>query len=111
LSEIKLPSGLCSTVQTIIEQNMAIDSTTLNHELDRLTRELDRLLRKASEAGQASSHARPTAVSLDTTIEALGAALTEADFHVERLVRARPIMATASAFALGIVIGLIFRRT
>ncbi|UFZ04299.1 hypothetical protein LQG66_34800 [Bradyrhizobium ontarionense] len=90
---------------------MAIDSTTLNHELDRVTRELGRLLRMAGEAGQSSSHAQPAAVSLYTTIEALGAALTEADFHPKQLVRAHPIMATASAFALGIVVGLLFRRT
>lgn len=89
---------------------MAIDSTTLHHELDRLTRELGLLLRTAGEADRASSRA-PNAVSLDTTIEALGEALTEADFHVERLVRTRPITATASAFALGVVVGLLFRRT
>lgn len=37
--------------------------------------------------------------------------LSETDVQVERMIRDRPIVATASAFALGLAVGLLLRRT
>jgi len=50
-------------------------------------------------------------VPVAAAMEALGAGLIDADFEAERRIRARPIMATASAFAIGMAIGLLLRRT
>jgi ElaB/YqjD/DUF883 family membrane-anchored ribosome-binding protein len=40
----------------------------------------------------------------------LGETLSEEEEHVEKLVAERPIAALASAFAIGVVIGLMLRR-
>jgi len=89
---------------------MAIDPTILRNELDVLTRGLSHLLR-AADAPHGASIAPPIAVPVAAAMEALGAGLIDADFEAERRIRARPIMATASAFAIGMAIGLLLRRT
>ncbi len=89
---------------------MAIDPTTLRTELDSLTRELSQLLRGAG-APRDNPDAQPAAGMLAAAIEALGMRLSETDVQVERMIRDRPIVATASAFALGLAVGLLLRRT
>jgi hypothetical protein len=89
-------------------QNTAIDATTLRNELDGLTRELGQLLR-SDRTPHDGSDAYPIAGALAAAIESLD--LGDAGAHVERLIRDRPIMTTASAFALGMAIGLLLRRS
>ena len=89
---------------------MAIDPAILRNELDALTHELSQLLRTVG-ARHGASTAPPIAVPVAAAIEALGTGLIDADFEVERLIRAHPLMATASAFAIGMAIGLLLRRT
>jgi ElaB/YqjD/DUF883 family membrane-anchored ribosome-binding protein len=91
-------------------QNMAIDPAIIRNELDALGQELGQLLRGAN-ARHASSNAQPSSEPAAAAIGVLGAALSEADIEVERLIRARPIMATAAAFAIGMAVGLLLRRT
>jgi ElaB/YqjD/DUF883 family membrane-anchored ribosome-binding protein len=88
---------------------MAIDPAIIRNELDALAQELGQLLRNvgARHAGSAQPSSEPVAAVIDV----LGTALNEADFEVERLIRARPIMATATAFAIGMAVGLLLRRT
>ncbi|MGJ4897608.1 MULTISPECIES: hypothetical protein [unclassified Bradyrhizobium] len=90
---------------------MAIDPTTLRTELESLTRELSQLLRGAGTPRD-NPDAQPAAAGmLAAAIEVLDMRLSETDVQVERMIRDRPIVATASAFALGLAVGLLLRRT
>ena len=50
------------------------------------------------------------AEQIKATLSDLGETLSEEEEHVERLIAERPIVALASAFALGIAIGFMLRR-
>ncbi|NPV22879.1 hypothetical protein [Bradyrhizobium aeschynomenes] len=89
---------------------MAIDPVIIRNELDVLGQELRQLLRDAG-ARHADSNAQTSSEPVAAAIDVLSAALNEADVEVERLIRARPIIATAAAFAIGMTIGLLLRRS
>ncbi len=87
---------------------MTIDSARLRDELEVLTRHLGRLLESGDRAR--SEYPGAIAVGLGSAIDALGTSLNEADAKMEQLVRKRPVTAMASAFALGLAVGLLLRR-
>jgi len=89
---------------------MAVDPAISGNELDVLTRELGRLLKTVGRSGSDASGMESTAARLAAAVDALGADLGKADIRVERLIRAHPLTAAASAFALGIAVGLLLRR-
>ncbi|CCD84443.1 conserved protein of unknown function [Bradyrhizobium sp. ORS 285] len=89
---------------------MAIDAATLRNELDALTHELGHLLRHAA-THQTGANAQATTEPIEAAISALRSGLSDGDLQLEQLIRARPIMATATAFTIGMAIGLLLRRT
>ncbi|GLH77467.1 hypothetical protein SSBR45G_23750 [Bradyrhizobium sp. SSBR45G] len=89
---------------------MAIDPAILRNELDALTREVGRLMRNTG-GHRAGPDGQPIAEPTAAAIGSLSAGLRDADFHIERLIQARPIMAAAAAFAVGVAVGLLLRRT
>jgi len=88
---------------------MVIDSTTLRNELAALTHELGRLLPKPDGAHHDRHDGQSIVGPVDAAMVVLRTSLTKS--HVEQSIRSRPIMATASAFALGTAFGLLLRRT
>jgi ElaB/YqjD/DUF883 family membrane-anchored ribosome-binding protein len=89
---------------------MAVDPAPLGNELDVLTRELGRLLRTVGRSSSEASGIEATAARLAAAVDALGAGRGKVDIRVERLIRARPVTAAASAFALGMAVGLLLMR-
>ncbi|MGJ4947889.1 hypothetical protein [Bradyrhizobium sp. HKCCYLS20291] len=82
----------------------------------RLTKELDELMQELRALGgpfrdPESEHADAIAKPVAALIESLRADLRGADIHLERLIRTRPIAATACALAVGLALGLLLRRT
>ncbi|CCD97341.1 conserved hypothetical protein [Bradyrhizobium sp. ORS 375] len=85
---------------------MAMDPALLSKELDALTRELSRLLGDGAGHQPASNGSSAAAA-----IDALSAGLSKTDVQIERLIRDRPVTATLAAFACGMVLGLVLRRS
>lgn len=84
----------------------------LDDELQALKSELSRLLKMPAEdmLDTAKDKSEALAEHIKATLSDLGDILSEEEEHVERLIAERPIVALASAFALGIVIGFMLRR-
>jgi ElaB/YqjD/DUF883 family membrane-anchored ribosome-binding protein len=87
-------------------------SGELGEELLALKSEMSRLLdmSAADMLGSARSQSEAIADQIKATLSELSETLSEEEEHVERLIAERPIAALASAFALGIAIGLMLRR-
>ena len=84
----------------------------LGEELLALKSEMSRLLdvSAADMLGSARSQSEAIADQIKAALSELGETLSKEEEHVERLVAERPIAALASAFALGVAIGLMLRR-
>jgi ElaB/YqjD/DUF883 family membrane-anchored ribosome-binding protein len=84
----------------------------LSEELVTLKREMSRFLDRsaADTLDAARSQSEALADQIKATLSELGETLSEEEEHVERLIAERPIVALASAFALGIAIGFMLRR-
>jgi ElaB/YqjD/DUF883 family membrane-anchored ribosome-binding protein len=84
----------------------------LSEELVTLKREMSRFLdmSAADTLDSARSQSEALADQIKATLSELGETLSEEEEHVERLIAERPIVALASAFALGIAIGFMLRR-
>jgi ElaB/YqjD/DUF883 family membrane-anchored ribosome-binding protein len=84
----------------------------LSEELVTLKREMSRFLdmSAADTLDAARSQSEALADQIKATLSELGETLSEEEEHVERLIAERPIVALASAFALGIAIGFMLRR-
>jgi ElaB/YqjD/DUF883 family membrane-anchored ribosome-binding protein len=88
------------------------DRYKLGDELQALKREVSHLLNAASDDvfDAAKTSADAIANQIRSALNELGETLSEQEDHVEKLIAERPIATLASAFALGVVIGLMLRR-
>jgi ElaB/YqjD/DUF883 family membrane-anchored ribosome-binding protein len=81
-------------------------------ELQALKSDLSRLASTAGEELFDASRSRAEAVAdqIREALDDLGGTLEQQEDHIEKLVSNRPIASLASAFALGIVVGLMLRK-
>jgi ElaB/YqjD/DUF883 family membrane-anchored ribosome-binding protein len=88
------------------------DSSELAAELKSLQGEMSRLLNRTGEGlfDATKDGAEALADQVKTAMNDLGKTLGEQEDHLETLISERPVAALASAFALGVVVGLILRR-
>jgi ElaB/YqjD/DUF883 family membrane-anchored ribosome-binding protein len=88
------------------------NSAELKDELRLLKDEVSRLLDSTSEGILDSSRTRAQALTeeITATFKDLGDVLSEQEGHLTEVISERPIAALASAFALGLVAGLMLRR-
>ncbi len=88
------------------------DQNELKGELQALKAEVSRLVNATSDGilDASKSHAEAIADQIKAALGDLGETLSEHEDHVGNIIAERPIAALASAFALGIVVGLVLRR-
>jgi ElaB/YqjD/DUF883 family membrane-anchored ribosome-binding protein len=88
------------------------DSSELKDELQTLKGDLSRLLNTTGEGlfDASKNHAEALADQIKATLNDLGETLSEQEDHLETIISERPIASLASAFALGVVVGLMLRR-
>jgi ElaB/YqjD/DUF883 family membrane-anchored ribosome-binding protein len=88
------------------------DSEALRSELKSLKVDLSRVLNANGEEVLNQSKARAEALvdQIKAALNDLGEALGQEESHVEKMVAERPIASLASAFALGVVVGLLAGR-
>jgi ElaB/YqjD/DUF883 family membrane-anchored ribosome-binding protein len=87
-------------------------SSELGSELQALKSELSSLMSASADDMLHTAKNRTDAIAeqIKDALNELGDTLSAEEVHVEKLIAERPIAALASAFALGIAIGLILRR-
>ena len=87
-------------------------SSELSDELLALKGEISRLLHAPADDvfNAAKDKSEALVEQIKATLSDLGDTLSEEEEHVERLVAERPLVAIASAFALGIAVGFMLRR-
>ena len=87
-------------------------SSELGDELLTLKGEISRLLHAPADDvfNAAKDKSEALAEQIKATLGDLGNTLSEEEEHLEQLVAERPIVAIASAFALGIAVGFMLRR-
>ena len=83
-------------------------ASDLSDELLALKGEVSRLLSKTGDASK--NHAETVADQIKSALNDLTKTLSEQEEHLENLVSDRPVTSLASAFALGVVVGLMLRR-
>jgi ElaB/YqjD/DUF883 family membrane-anchored ribosome-binding protein len=88
------------------------NSSELGDELLALKTEVSRLLNVTGDDmfDAAKTRADALADQIKAALSELGETLSEQEEHVGALIAERPIATTASAFALGVVIGFMLRR-
>lgn len=88
-------------------------SNNLRDELHALKRDLARTFEAANAriAQESKTRIDDAAEQIKAALGDLGDALLHEEEHVEKLVTQRPIAALASALAVGVVIGLLLRRS
>jgi ElaB/YqjD/DUF883 family membrane-anchored ribosome-binding protein len=81
-------------------------------ELQALKSDLSRLVSATGEELYDASRSRAEALAdqLKAALNDLGDTLDQQEDHIERLISDRPITSLASAFALGVVVGLMLRK-
>ena len=87
-------------------------SGELGDELLALKSEMSRLLKTPADDMFDAARDKSEALveRIKAALDEFGETLSEEEEHVERLIAERPIVALASAFALGIAIGFMLRR-
>jgi ElaB/YqjD/DUF883 family membrane-anchored ribosome-binding protein len=87
-------------------------SSELADELLALKSEMSRLLKTPADDMFDAARDKSEALveRIKAALDEFGETLSEEEEHVERLIAERPIVALASAFALGIAIGFMLRR-
>jgi ElaB/YqjD/DUF883 family membrane-anchored ribosome-binding protein len=85
---------------------------TLRDELQTLKVDLSRLLDTSAEhiLDQSKSQAEAIADQIKAVLGDLGEALADEEAQFTRIVSQRPVTAIVSAFALGMIVGLMMRR-
>jgi ElaB/YqjD/DUF883 family membrane-anchored ribosome-binding protein len=88
------------------------DSGELRDELQALKGDVTRLLNTTGEEifDASRNHAEALADQIKAALNDLGDTLGEQEEHLESIVSEHPIASLASAFALGVVVGLMLRR-
>ena len=88
------------------------DSSELRDELHALKADVTRLFDTAGEGIRDASrtHAEALADQIKGALNELGETLGEQEEQVAHFVSDRPIASLASAFALGVVVGIMLRR-
>ena len=88
------------------------DSNELRDELESLRDDVSRLLHTAGEEilDTGKNRAEALADQIKAALKDLGETLNEQEENLESIVSERPIASLASAFALGLVAGLMLRR-
>lgn len=84
----------------------------LGDELLALKGEVSRLLSATGEGlfDASKDHAEAVADQIKSALNDLTKTLSEQEDHLENLISDRPVASLASAFALGVVVGLMLRR-
>jgi ElaB/YqjD/DUF883 family membrane-anchored ribosome-binding protein len=87
-------------------------SSEMADELLALKSEMSRLLKTPADDMFDAARDKSEALveRIKAALDEFGETLSEEEEHVERLIAERPIVALASAFALGIAIGFMLRR-
>ena len=87
-------------------------SIALRDELLALKADVSRLLNTTSEElfDASKNRAEALADQIKAALNDLGETLSEEEGQLEKLISERPVVALASAFALGVVVGLMLRR-
>jgi ElaB/YqjD/DUF883 family membrane-anchored ribosome-binding protein len=88
------------------------DSAALRDELRAMKDEVSRLVGAAGEHlfETSKSQASALAEEVRAALGELGDTLAQEETKVEQLIADRPVSSLASAFALGVVVGLMLRR-
>lgn len=87
-------------------------SDALSDELQTLKVDLSRLLAATADEtlDRTKAQAEALAEQIKAALSELGETLSEEEAQLARIVSERPIASLASAFALGMVVGLLMRR-
>ena len=88
------------------------DQGALMDELNALKTDVSRVLHAAADGVFDSSKAGADALAdqVRTALNDLGETLSQEEDHLAKLIADRPLASLASAFALGVVAGLLLRR-
>ena len=88
------------------------DQSELKDELQALKGDLSRLLNTTGEGifDASKNRAEALAEQIKVALDDLGQTLSEEEGNLESIITERPIASLASAFALGVVVGLMLRR-
>jgi ElaB/YqjD/DUF883 family membrane-anchored ribosome-binding protein len=88
------------------------DQSELKDELQALKGDLSRLLNTTGEGifDASKNRAEALAEQIKVALDDLGQTLSEQEGNLESIISERPIASLASAFALGVVVGLMLRR-
>jgi ElaB/YqjD/DUF883 family membrane-anchored ribosome-binding protein len=88
------------------------DSKALKDELRALQGDVSRVLHTTAEGllDGSKSQAEALADQIKAALSELGDAISEDEAELTRLISNRPVASLASAFALGVVVGLLLRR-
>jgi len=88
------------------------ESGLFRDELQALKVDLSRLVSATGEElfDASKSRAEALADQVKAALDDLGDTLEQQEDHLEKLIADRPIASLASAFALGIVVGLLLRK-
>jgi ElaB/YqjD/DUF883 family membrane-anchored ribosome-binding protein len=87
-------------------------SDALSDELQTLRVDLSRLLSATADEtfDRTRTQAEALAEQIKAALNELGEALSQEEAELARIVSDRPVASLASAFALGVVVGLLMRR-
>jgi ElaB/YqjD/DUF883 family membrane-anchored ribosome-binding protein len=88
------------------------DQDALMDELQTLKTDVSRLLHATADGivDRSKGHAETLADQIKTALNDLGEALSQDETELSRLIANRPVTSLASAFALGVVVGVLMRR-
>jgi len=88
------------------------DQATLINELQALKKDVSRVLHTTAEGvfDSSKSGAETVAEQIKTAMNDLGETLSQEEQQLARLIADRPMTSLASAFALGVAVGLLLRR-
>ncbi|MGE5157827.1 MAG: DUF883 family protein [Gemmatimonas sp.] len=88
------------------------DQSALRDELQSLKVDLSHLLNATSEEilNNSKSRAEALADQVKSALGEFGEVLGQEEDQLEKLIADRPVTSIASAFALGVVVGLLLRR-
>jgi len=88
------------------------DQSALLDELQALKKDVSRVLHTAAEGAFDSSKSRADALAdqIKTALNDLSETLSQEEEQLARLIADRPVTSLASAFALGVVVGILMRR-